>query len=174
MNTTPSSIDENDVPDPENAEDQAEEAQEKMSLEVTVDSPSTCERHVTVVVSREDIDKAFTKEFDELVPKAEVAGFRPGRAPRKLVENRFKDQIADQVKGKLLMDSMAQISDEHSFSAISEPDLDLDAVDLPDEGPMTFEFTLEVRPEFDMPEWKGLDIESPVREITDEGVQKHL
>ena len=174
MNTTPSSIDENDVPDPENAEDQAEEAQEKMSLEVTVDSPSTCERHVTVVVSREDIDKAFTKEFDELVPKAEVAGFRPGRAPRKLVENRFKDQIADQVKGKLLMDSMAQISDEHSFSAISEPDLDLDAVDLPDEGPMTFEFTLEVRPEFDMPEWKGLDIESPVREISDEDVQKHL
>ncbi len=174
MNTTPSSTDENDVPDPETTEEQAEETQEKLSLEISIDSPSTCERHVTVVVSREDIDKAFTQEFDELVPKAEVAGFRPGRAPRKLVVNRFKEQIADQVKGKLLMDSMAQISDEQDFSAISEPDLDLEAVELPDEGPMTFEFTLEVRPEFDLPEWKGLDIESPVREITDDDVQTRL
>ncbi len=173
MNTTPTS-DENEVLDPETTEDQAEETKDKLSLEVTVDSPSTCERHVTVVVSREDIEKALEQEFDELVPKAEVAGFRPGRAPRKLVVNRFKDQIADQVKGKLLMDSMAQISEEHDFSAISEPDLDLEAVDLPDEGPMTFEFTLEVRPEFDMPEWKGLDIESPVREIGDEEIQAHL
>ena len=175
MNATP--IDENDLPDPETSEEQAEETeetQEKLDLEVTVESPSACERHVTVVIARESIDSCFEAEFDELVPKAEVPGFRPGRAPRKLVVSRFKDQVGDQVKGKLLTDAMVQISEEHEFSAISEPDMDLDAVDLPDEGPMTFEFTLEVRPEFDLPEWKGLAIESPVHEITDEEVQAHL
>ena len=54
------------------------------------------------------------------------------------------------------------------MSAISEPDLKMDAIKLPDEGPMTYEFDLEVRPEFDLPEWKGLAIERPVREFTDE------
>ena len=172
MNTTP--IDENDLPEPENSEEQTEEKQEKLDLEVTVESPSACERHVTVVIAREDIDRCFESEYDELVPKAEVPGFRPGRAPRKLVVSRFKDTISDQVKGKLLMDAMGQISEEYEFSAISEPDMDLSAVDLPDEGPMTFEFSLEVRPEFDLPEWKGLTIETPVHEITDEEVQAHL
>ena len=75
----------------------------------------------------------------------------------------------DQVKGSLLMDSMTQISEEHDFSAISEPDFDFDAIEIPDEGPLTFEFDLEVRPEFDMPKWKGLKLERLTREFTHEG-----
>jgi trigger factor len=179
MNTT--SNDENDLQESgvseeqsEETQEKSEETQEKLGLEVTIESPSACERHVTVTIDRPSIERYFKQEFDELVPKAEVPGFRPGRAPRKLVVNRFKDQVTDQVKGKLLMDAMGQVSDEHEFSAISEPDMDLDAVDLPDEGPMTFEFNLEVRPEFELPEWKGLTIESPAHEITDEEVQTHL
>ena len=48
--------------------------------------------------------------------------------------SRFKEHVGDQVKSKLLMDSLAQISEEHKFAAISEPDMKLDAVVMPDEG----------------------------------------
>ena len=72
------------------------------------------------------------------------------------------------------MDSIAQVSEQEEFSAISEPDLDLDAVELPDDGPLTFEFDLEVRPRFDLPQWKGLTIEKPVREFTDADVDQAL
>ncbi len=44
--------------------------------------------------------------------KAAVPGFRAGRAPRKLVESRFRKDVTDQVKGSLLMDSLAQVTDE--------------------------------------------------------------
>src|SRR6187397_2293500 len=89
-------------------EEGAEAAEEKvkMALDVKVDKPSACQRHVTVAVSREDINRYFKDAFDELVPKAELPGFRAGRAPRKLVESRFKEQVTDQVKGKLVMESM--------------------------------------------------------------------
>jgi trigger factor len=155
-------------------EQEQAEPQEKLALEVKIDSPSTCERHVTVVVSRPDIERFFEQEFDELVPKAEIPGFRPGRAPRKLVVNRFKEQVADQVKGKLLMAALEQINEENKLSPISEPDLKVDAIELPDEGPMTFEFDIEVRPEFTMPEWKGLNLEQPKRDITEADVEQHL
>lgn len=151
-----------------------DEPVEKLSLEVKVDKPSACERHVTVVVPREDINRYMEREYDDLLPKAQVPGFRPGKAPRKLVVSRFKDQTIDQVKGKLLMDAMTQVSDEQDFSAISEPDLKFDAIVMPDDGDLTFEFTLEVRPEFDMPEWQGLTIAKQVNEVTDDDVRKQL
>ncbi|QDS97515.1 trigger factor [Adhaeretor mobilis] len=149
-----------------------EEAPEKLNLEVEVTSPSACERHVTVTISREDIDRYLDDAYGEMMASASVPGFRIGRAPRKLVENRFKTEVGDQIKGSLLMDSLGQISEEQEFTAISEPELNLDAVEVPDEGPMTFEFDIEVRPEFDLPKWKGLKIVRPMREFTDEDIER--
>ncbi len=159
------------------ADASAEETQEEktaLSIEVKVEEPSACERHVAVTVSREDIDRYFENAVGELLPKAEVPGFRPGRAPRKLVEARFRDELKNQVKGSLLMDCMTQVSEEHDFSAISEPDFDLEAIEIPDDGPLTFEFDLEVRPEFDMPQWKGMKLKRPEHEYTDEDVDRQL
>jgi trigger factor len=170
-----------DVDEPEVDETQAngEAAEgdgkpERMNLDVQIDSPSACERHVTVTVSREDVDRYLDEAYSELMSTASVPGFRVGRAPRKLVESRFKDEIGEKIKGSLLMDSLSQISEEQSFTAISEPELNLDAIEVPDEGPMVFEFDIEVRPEFDVPQWRGLKIERPMREFTDADVDEQL
>ncbi|MDA1052617.1 MAG: trigger factor [Planctomycetota bacterium] len=163
------------TPDTELAPEEASEQEKpKLALEVKVDKPGACQRHVTVTVSREDIERYFKEAFDDLSPKAEVPGFRPGRAPRKLVESRFREQMSNQVKGSLLMDSVTQASEDCDFSAISEPIFDFEAIELPDDGPMTFEFDIEVRPEFDVPEWKGLQLERQDHEYSDDEVSKHL
>lgn len=169
-----SSTDATEVPEVEEGAEPAAEPKPKIKFDLKVDSKSACERHFTVTIPREDIDRYFSEAFDELTPKASVPGFRAGRAPRKLVESRFKDQVKDQVKNSLLMDSLAQITEDDSFSPISEPDFDIDVIEIPETGPMTFEFNLEVRPEFDLPEWKGLEIERPVYEFSEEDVDRHL
>ncbi len=154
----------NDVLD----EGAAEAEKQKLDLSVEIKETSACQRHVTVSIPRTDIDRYFGAKFDELAPEAEVPGFRAGKAPRKLVESRFRPHVEDQVKGSLLMDSLAQVNDEASFSAISEPDFDFESIEIPDEGPMTYEFNIEVRPEFELPKWKGLTITRTTREISDE------
>ena len=118
-------------------EDSTDEQDQKLTLDVTIDEPSACERHITVTVARPDIERYLDDAFGELVPKAEVPGFRIGRAPRKLVETRFKREIGDQVKGSILMDAMTQISADYDFSAISEPDFDFDSIAMPDDGDLT-------------------------------------
>lgn len=165
-----------DLPETE-AEATTEEAKPekpKLGLEVKIAKPSACERHVTVTIGREDVERYVKEQFNEIAPKAELPGFRAGRAPRKLVERQFKNSVHEQVKGKLLMDSLSQISEEHEFSAISEPDFDFEAVKIPDDGPLVFEFDIEVRPEFDMPQWKGLHLKRPVYEHTEADVDSHL
>ncbi|HZZ29695.1 MAG TPA: trigger factor [Pirellulales bacterium] len=162
--------------DIETQDSAAPEAPERprLNLEVKIDAPSACQRHVTVKIPHEDVERYFDEAFGELMPEAQVPGFRAGRAPRKLVEHRFRKEVKDQVKSNLLMDSMSQLSDDQKLAAISEPDVNLAAVEVPDEGPMTFEFNIEVRPDFDLPQWKGLDVERPTREFTDKDVDNQL
>ena len=158
-----------DVDEKENSEET-----KSLSLDVEIESPSACQRHVTVTISREDVDRYFEEAFNELMPKASVPGFRTGRAPRKLVETRFRKDMADQVKGSILLDTMNQVTEQQKFSAINEPDFDFDAVEVPDDGPMTFEFDIEVRPEFDLPDWKGLRLEKPTKKFTKKDVDNQL
>ncbi|NUQ61762.1 MAG: trigger factor [Pirellulales bacterium] len=156
------------------ADSQSEEKPEKLNLDVKIESRSTCERHITVTVPREDLNRYYDKEFSELVSSAHVPGFRPGHAPRRLVEARFRKEIGDKIKSAVLADSIGQLGEEQDLSPISEPEIDLDAVEVPDEGPMTFEFDLEVRPEFDLPQWKGLTVNRPVHEFTHEDIDEAL
>ncbi|MBX9787614.1 MAG: trigger factor [Pirellulales bacterium] len=158
----------------EGAGDDGNEAPQKLELDVKIDNRSACERHITVTIARADIDRYLDRAFSDMMGTATVPGFRAGRAPRKLIESRFRKDVAEQVKGSLLLDSLTQITEEHELAAISEPDLDPDAVEVPAEGPLVFEFDIEVRPEFEMPNWKGLSLERPTREFSNEDVENQL
>jgi trigger factor len=149
-------------------------APQPLKLDIAVDKVSACERRVRVSIPREDIDRYRDEAIGEMMPAALLPGFRPGRAPRRLVSSRFKSELSDQIRSKLLADAMTQVSDQEKLSPISEPELDVSAVLVPADGPMTFEFKIEVRPEFDLPDWKGLSIKPPSREISEEDVEDSL
>ena len=106
--------------------------------------------------------------------EAAVPGFRPGRAPRQLVEKRFRKQVADQVKSTLLMAALEQLDEDYKLNPITQPKLDVEAIELPDEGPMTFEMDVEVRPDFPLPAYKALTVKRPVRTITEADVEAQL
>jgi trigger factor len=120
------------------------------------------------------MERYFRNAFNEIAPKADLPGFRAGKIPRKLLESRFKKTVSDQVKSSLVMDSLQQITDGGEFSAISEPDMDFGAVRLPDTGDFTFEFKIEVRPEFETPQWEGLELEKSIYNVSDVDVDHQL
>ena len=104
-------------------------------------------------------------------PRGSGPGFRSGRAPRRLVEKQFKDRVVtEQVKGKLLMDSLSQVTEDPKTSRRSASLILITNRFLnPAEGPFKFQFSIEVRPEFQTPNWKGLvELTKPVEKIDDE------
>jgi trigger factor len=154
----------------------AEEAEGpfKMSLAVEITSAGPCKKHVRVQVPRGDLDHFYNQAVKDLVTSAAVPGFRPGHVPRKLVEKRFRKEVGDQVRQTVLMQSLQQLGDDYKLDAINEPDLDVETLVLPDEGDFSYEFDVEVRPEFDLPNYSGLSIKRPVRVITDAEVETYL
>lgn len=152
----------------------AEPEKKLLEVDVTVEEKSACERHVVVKISQAEVERYRREAFDEVCPKAELPGFRAGKAPRKLVESRFREQVTEQVKSSLIMDSLQIVTDGDHFSAISEPNFDYEAVDLPEEGDFRYEFSIEVRPNFETPKWEGLTLDRPTCELTDKHIDEHL
>jgi len=90
------------------------------------------------------------------------------------VVKRFRKQVADQVKSTLLMSSLEQIDADYQLNPIVQPTLDVGAITLPEDGPMTFEMDVEVRPEFTVAEYKGLKAKRPIKTISDHDVEVRL
>ena len=70
-------------------DDDEEDEPQKLELDVQVTNPSACERHVTVTISRADIDRYFDDAFGEMMPTAAVPGFRIGRRRERLSSTVF-------------------------------------------------------------------------------------
>ncbi|MBI3467715.1 MAG: trigger factor [Planctomycetes bacterium] len=156
------------------ATEAAEEEKKRLNLSVDIQDIAPCRKRIKVSIPPEDISNHFEEQFTELVDNAEIPGFRPGHAPRKLIERKYRKEVADQVKRKLFMESLEQLGEEHELQVISEPKIDFAAVELPEQGPMVYEFEVEVSPEFELPHYKGLKIQRPVKEFGEADVKKQL
>jgi trigger factor len=144
----------------------------KLHQTVDIKDVGPCKKHIKVTVAREDIDGRLGEKYSELVSDANVAGFRPGKAPRKLVERRFQKEVGDQVKTEILLASLEQLAEENDIAPLSAPNIDPAQLEMPKDGPFVYEFEVEVRPEFDLPNYKGLKLKRPVHTFTDDEIEQ--
>ena len=154
----------------EETTDEQQEDEYRMSLTVDIEEIGPCRKKVKVVVPRADLDYFRDQAVDELQDRAEVPGFRAGNVPKGLVLKRFKSEINDQVKQNVLISSLEQLAEDHELDPINEPNLDVEDLDIPDDGDFDYQFEVEVRPDFELPDYTGLKIERPVSDVSDEEV----
>jgi trigger factor len=151
-----------------------EEEKKKLDQAVDIQDSGPCKKHLKVTIPRTILDDHFEEKYKELVKgeSSTVPGFRPGKAPRKLIERRFHKEVADEVKVEVLLASLGQLGEDFNLAVLAPPNLDPHKVELPQEGPLVYEFDVEVRPDFDLPNYRGLKIRRPVKDITDRDVQR--
>ncbi|MEZ6061285.1 MAG: trigger factor [Planctomycetaceae bacterium] len=150
------------------SEAESEKEKHRMDLTVDVQSVGPCKKHVVVTIPEADIAAVRDEALAELGESASVPGFRVGRAPRSLLEKRFKEEIVAQVKQKVLLQSLEQLSDDNSIDPINQPDINVESLDIPESGDFRYEFDVEVRPEFEIPDYKSFTISRPVGGVSDE------
>ena len=141
---------------------------------VTIEEAGPCKKKVTIEIVEEKIKKAIDKQYEDLGKEALVPGFRKGRAPRRLLEKRFGKETTEQIKLTLLADSGKSAIEENKLQTIGEPDIDFENIELPAEGSLTFDFEVEVRPEFDLPKLEGIPVTRTKLEVTDEQIDREI
>ena len=144
--------------DHDHSADHDAKAPVKLTQEVDIKDAGPCKKHIKVSVSRADIQSRMDDHFKTMVTDSSVAGFRPGKAPRKIVERRFQKEVMGQVKNEVILASLEQLAEDFDIAPLSPPNLDPSSVIIPENGPMVYEFEVEVRPQFDLPAYKGLKL----------------
>lgn len=133
---------------------------------------ATCRREFELEIPAEEVQKTTDRVAREFARVARVPGFRPGKAPVTLIRRRFAEDIKSEVLQSLLPDRIEQEVTAQKIIPVTRPQVD--KVDFPEGGPVKFRAVFEVLPDFNLGEYKGLEVAVEAVEITDAEVEKAL
>lgn len=154
-----------------------EETAEEQGLHTTVTYEDDCRCVIEVEADADFLEKRYDEELEELQSQVTLPGFRQGKAPKGLVEKRLGSSVKDEVLSSVMTDAYEDAVRDNDLHVVAEIDVpDLDEYDWEVGQPATFEFTCEVLPSIELEEddYKGLEIELPDLEVTDEMVEEEM
>src|SRR5438309_4069304 len=128
---------------------------------------------MTIEVPVETVDATYERVLNRLASRAKLEGFRPGRAPRALVEARLGPAaIREEVVETIVPEVIRQALEEKSIDPIDNPDVEV--VELERGRPAKLKATVSVMPEVKLGDAKALDVTMPTVEVTDEMLERRL
>ncbi|MBN8236801.1 trigger factor [Halobacillus kuroshimensis] len=128
---------------------------------------------LTVEVPAGEFDKALDSAFKKVVKQVQVPGFRKGKVPRKLFEQRFGvESLYQDALDIILPEAYSNAVDEAGIEPVDRPEVDVKQIEKGQDLIFTAEVT--VKPEVKLGEYKGLTFEEESTEVTDEDVDSEL
>jgi trigger factor len=137
-------------------------------MQVSVESVGKLERRMQVQVPAERVSEEIASRLKNLSRTARLKGFRPGKAPLKVIRQQFGQQVHREVIGELMQSSFAEAVSQKQLSPAGSPRIEPKSVD---EGQdLTYVATFEVLPEVAMQPVSGLSVDKVTAEVTDADV----
>ncbi|HVS90059.1 MAG TPA: trigger factor [Candidatus Acidoferrum sp.] len=133
---------------------------------------ATCRRELDLEIPADEVSKAMERVAKEFARIANVPGFRRGKAPISLIRRRFADDIKGEVLQSLVPERVEKAVAEQKLTPVSQPHVD--KLDYAEGQPLKFRAVFEVLPDFELGNYKGLEIEIPAIDVTDEDIAKTL
>jgi len=141
-------------------------------VNVSVENLAPCKKLVRVELEAKQVDETFDSITKDFQRQAALPGFRPGKAPRDMVLRKYEKDISDEVKRKLIGDSYRKALDEKKLDVVGYPDIE--EIQFGRGQTLQFAATVETAPEFELPEYKGLEVKKEKRSVTDADVEKAI
>ncbi len=141
-------------------------------MNVSVEHLGPCKKLVRVEVDAQTVDQAFETATTEFQRHVQLPGFRPGKVPRDRVAKQFAKDIAEEAKKQLISTAYRDAIKEQKFNPVGYPDIE--EVQFGRGQALQFTATIEIAPDFELPEYKGLSVKAENRVVTSEDIDKAL
>ncbi|MHB8873264.1 MAG: trigger factor [Myxococcaceae bacterium] len=141
-------------------------------MKVRVEELSPIERKLSIEVEQTKVAEELSRAYQTLSRQVKIAGFRPGKVPRRILEQRFRDQVEDDVVHRVVERAFLEAIKEHKVEAVGNPQVTNEKL-KPDQ-PFTFEARVEVRPKVEPKDYKGLALKKVETIVGDDKVLEQL
>ena len=141
-------------------------------MQVNIESPNALRRKVTIEVEQDEIKRELDSAYNELKRGVVLKGFRPGHAPRNLLEKFFGDQVRGEVIQKLVREFTEKALEENSLKPIVTPEIVTEETDL--NKSLKFSATFDLRPEITVKDYEGLKVPESKVEVKEEEIDQTL
>jgi len=135
-------------------------------MQVNIENPSALRRKMTIELGPDEIGHELNRAYGELRRNVALKGFRPGRAPQKLLERFFGDQVRSDVIQKLVSEYTGKALEEHKLKPVAEPEIVTEEADLT--KALRFSATFDIKPEVALKDYQGLRVQKPQIEVKEE------
>jgi len=142
-------------------------------MATAVETLSNLERRITVKVPVKPLQQEMSSRFQRLTRTAKVPGFRPGKAPLKMIEQQYGPQVKEEVFAEAIETSFGQAIQENKLRVVGMPNIQHKPLNQVKED---FEYTatFEVFPDVTLGDFKAISIDKPDAQITDKDVNKTI
>ena len=142
-------------------------------MKTTVDKLSDTRVKLTVNVPFAELDQEIDQAYAAIAQQVSIPGFRKGKAPAKLIEARFgRGPILEQVVNDMLPSRYEQAVKENDLKVIGQPDVDISKIE--DKDFVEFTAEVDIRPEFEIPDFSKISVTVPALKADEEDVDKAL
>ena len=141
-------------------------------MQVKIEDQSSIKKVLSFEIPKETISKELNKAYAELKKKADIKGFRKGKIPRKVLENRFSADVHAEVAPRLIQEAFVEAVENHKLDIVGGPQLD--PPELKPDADYAFEISVEVRPELDDIDLQGLEIKKRLYEVAEGEIESQI
>ena len=139
-------------------------------LQVTVKEDGPVKRRVEVRVPAARVTAETEQAYRRLAGRVQLPGFRRGKVPRKVLEDRYAHDVRHDVLRHLIEETCAEVVKEREIPVVSSPEVSEHS--FGDDGTLRYVAVVEVRPTFDLGVYRGLDIARKIERIDDARVDE--
>jgi trigger factor len=137
-------------------------------MKTSVDAVSGVEKKITVEIPAEEISRRIEEEFVEIRKAVPLKGFRKGKAPMDMVKRLFRESVQSELSERLVKESLSDAIKEKDLKVLSMGGLD--GARLIEGEDFVFSATVEVVPEVEAKDYKGIPVYTEKVNVTDEDV----
>ena len=141
-------------------------------MQVSVENTGKLERKLSVTVPAERLDATISKRLRELSQNVRLKGFRPGKVPAKVIEQRYGRQVRSEATSELIRDSFNEAVRQENLRPALQPSIETTGV--PADGEFKYVATFEVMPDIGTIDVSGLKIVKPVAEVSDADIDRMI
>ena len=141
-------------------------------MQVKVEDVSSVKKVLHIEIPEDTVVRELDNAYKQLKKTAKIKGFRPGKTPRSVLEGMFKKDVHNDVSSKLLQDSFVEALKETDLNIVGNPKIDPPQLD--EKGPYKYHAAVEIKPDIDKIDFKGLTLEKALYQITDEEMDAQL